>query len=109
MNEIKFRTWSYLDQNMCYHDLLKELKQVHSGRKDQEGVDTDFEFLLAIGKKDINGRELYDGDIVRTQNSGIEIIEFRNQAFRPKYRSHLRGLGKIEYIGNIYEDPELIK
>jgi hypothetical protein len=130
MREIKFRAWDKESNKMCYPEEEHELDKLDweyvlitfSGRV--WGIDEDFEtnydddifswvnagditerfeLMQYTGLKDKNGRESYWDDIV---DDGI------NPPFpiTPDYHLLAR-LSEIEFevIGNIYENPDLIK
>lgn len=70
------------------------------------------------GMKDKNGKLIYEGYIVKLSSGAIGFIAFECQAYairfskKDKYRRV--GLGayqskELEIIGNIYENPELLK
>lgn len=72
-----------------------------------------------LGQKDKNGKEIYEGDIIQTKEltAAVEYSEIyaeyitvhTNQIqYEDEPLGDLRG-DEIEVIGNIYENPELIK
>ncbi|MDP4128281.1 MAG: YopX family protein [Bacillota bacterium] len=68
------------------------------------------------GIHDKNGREIYEGDVIQGKYNGI-LIKWGRTGFLP-YRNKDGGWSKVtnwnsvqsgEVIGNIYENPELLK
>lgn len=92
--------------------------------RDCVGSDEYIEEMLSTGLKDKNGKEIYEGDIIQTDRTGIG-GEKRNQLviFSTRYSAFMttdseeyngKSLGHYcliftEVIGNIYEHPELLE
>lgn len=85
-------------------------------------------WLEFTGLKDKNGKEIYEGDVLRRAKDGNNytfyiVVEFNNGVFfgttRPGFNHRLTaerwgncdsdGEGYNEIIGNIYQNPDLIK
>lgn len=116
--EIKFRAWD--GHTMYFFDLkglfneglefnLSELDPKHLAIYTQFPYDRMpiMQFSGILGKE---GKEVYEGDIVRLP-SGVSEVVFENGCFYTpigKSRYRLGGwIPEIEVIGNIYQNPEL--
>ena len=116
MREIKFRAW--YKQQMWVTFMINpygEIEIHNKGEVDDLYMPKDNEYILmqCTGLKDKNGKEIYEGDIVKQGNWVGEI----------KWTRDFWGLGEgnyddeglytrnqnLEIIGNIYENPELLK
>lgn len=146
--EIKFRAYDKDYERMTYFDdedylyqcpFILRLEQVF--KKDSNYDDyEDFEYkdvtdklelMQYTGLKDKNGKEIYEGDIVKIHKHSYDYgfkedeigqIKFLDGAFgfyREKTKNEYyfndlsteNGYGELEYyevIGNIYENPELL-
>jgi len=79
---------------------------------------TDYTFCQFTGKYDINGKEIYEGDIVRFRRSDdkffigeISYIEEHGAYFvihSGISDNQLYAFDKYEVLGNIFENPELL-
>lgn len=135
MREIKFRAWDKIHKEMLPNgngiDVLYILST--SGGSNEE-----YEFMQYIGLKDKKGKEIYEGDIIVSyyihfEHDGVNFeVSCHKSEYKNKACSHL----KVEYsddsamflgvatskmmlnqahmntwqiIGNIYENPELLK
>lgn len=127
MREIKFRAWdkelkewtnysiSNIDGTLI--DFLN--KETGFWESDREGE----RFILCqyTGLKNFNGKEIYEGDIVRAVGFlkwiGIAKYSDKNQAFvfectDKNYRGNIVFMSQFDQgfkiLGNIYENPELL-
>jgi uncharacterized phage protein (TIGR01671 family) len=121
--EIKFRVWSQEYEKLIYFGF----KELSNNRGEIEEANIDWlKSQQYTGLKDKKGNEIYEGDIVISENKislgedAWEII-FEKGAFMIKRENEyipLYQIGtkntileddKIKIIGNIYENPELLK
>ncbi len=116
MREIKFRAWDKRQKRMITPSLLCNL----TGDMEQEN-----EYIILMeytGLKDRNGKDIYEGDIVKYRDyepinrefytEYIAIVEYKWCMFGVQEREDfalIARLENIEVIGNIYENQELLK
>lgn len=118
--EIKFRAWRKKSKEMCdvseidftnsfvelWHDTTTDYTQ---------NLLKDVELMQYTGLKDKNGKEIYEGDVVKFADWKPKVIEFgtcgfigfglkNTEKFLMNYDSE-----NLEVIGNIYENPDLLK
>ena len=117
MKEIKFRVWDNDLEIMSYSntDIFITFSNdgICIGYEIDDEID-DYELMQYIGIKDKNGKEIYEGDIVKFFEYKVidnivlpeEIVIIKDiregcDALRPSQY--------MEVIGNIYENPELLE
>jgi len=126
MRPIKFRAWDKTEKKMVceYHYLYMDILDGEIVDHNKDDFRTDLILLQFTGLLDKQGKEIYEGDIVKliiqhqsiVNNSSLE-IEISQVEFSPSYfrlRGSILGAGSlisenIEIIGNIFESPELLK
>lgn len=127
MREIKFRGRD-TDGNWHYGDLLRYVRDsydmiipdgyANSDNLYDDVVSVDYETVGQFtGLKDSTGKEIYEGDIIKTQESEIGIIVWENDlgGFRARLADNsfytLTALfaSMFSVIGNVYDNPELLE
>lgn len=125
--DIKFRAWNTEKKIMCY-DNEDESAELWDGAYGSHVGMVNFclnpprqlkkyEYMQCIFVSDKNRKEIYDGDIVRIdgqQELFSVVLVFDTLRFGLQSKTQLLyfefGLGsKIEVIGNIYENSDLLK
>ena len=111
MREIKFRAWDKIIKRMLYFDFTQHIDP------------TDCEIMQFTGLKDTNGKEIYEGDILGgTFGDGYIGYCDKCKSFEYLFADGectscngdiswfemVEENGKLEVIGNIYENPELL-
>ena len=117
MREIKFRVWDVYGKQWCKMvevDVIQDFRYVIDNK--------DLVFQQFTGLKDINNKEVYEGDIVRYNFGNDEKIEWIDLVIFDHYSwrlAHYDGLESgctslfplpgLEVIGNIFENKNLLK
>ncbi len=130
MREIKFRAWDYITKTMwqvedlswcdpCFIVANPGLDHMDIQDRDfrTKRVPFDIELMQYTGLKDKNGKEIHEGDIVNNEfNMRLEVFYHCNDeragwAGRCCNRMIIGWFNamKSEVIGNIYENPKLLK
>lgn len=133
MREIKFRVWDHNTDTMMIPDNFEfydsKIGWIDASREAGPGSGNDgypdqFEIMQYTGLHDKNGREIYEGDIVNVHRVALSpddrigwveytakygySIRFGNRSCRQSDWANDEG-AKYEVIGNIFENPELLK
>ena len=122
--EIKFRAWIKDKKKMVYgKDATSSAHFTDSFKYRKNEV----ELMQYTGLKDKNGKEIFEGDILRDTDSEIYYVDFIRGCFylRTNYKSfphlgwaewlpmceidRLANPVDFEIIGNIYENPDLLE
>lgn len=120
MREIKFRAWDKNSEEM--NITVSGLTGIDNPNNDdplkyvcgnKNVIDwKDCELMQYTGLKDKNGKEIYEGDILKFNTVGgnemIYDVRWKGTGFKPTRLSE-HNQQEIEIIGNIYENKELIK
>lgn len=125
----KFRAWLKEEKEMTLVDDMVwdsgELQYIGDGITYQY-LTHEFNLMQSTGLKDKSGKEIFEGDILKItdEHSWLEVVSFsENKAMfvskeikrktdipeTPLYDLFNTDIFKIEKIGNIYENPELLE
>jgi len=111
VREIKFRAWDKEDKKML-NDYATYLMLCREGGFDESK--RNYDLMQYTGLKDKDGKEIYEGDVVRTNEAGwiAKVKWFEGKFVCVDNKGGFSGdltscLLEGEVIGNIYENPEL--
>lgn len=121
MREIKFRAWNCRKKEFHEKPIAISNDGILRMIGDDEWIDTSFIPQQYTGLKDKNGKEIYEGDILKLDSHFSIRIEWADGGFKVMDVDRIRYINKIldrhisdfvidiwEIIGNIYENPELL-
>ena len=119
MRELKFKTWDRKEKEMYPAERLADWTLIIEEER--------YDILQFTGLLDKNGKEIYEGDVVKTvirtidghdhKESGEVKWNYNDLAYdivRSREKGDFQHLFKssgrtVEVIGNIYENPDLLK
>ena len=112
----KFRAWDIDHEVMEYINDLYWFEE--NGVRDWDGNSNfgSYALMQSTGLKDKNGKEIYEGDIVKEDSGYIGKVFWDTYMWNVKdYRASLWDYptdifsdGTLEVIGNVYENPEMM-
>jgi uncharacterized phage protein (TIGR01671 family) len=139
MREIKFRAYNRNTKNMWWFDLMWGNTDTHgsgwigmlpigetrehnggiNGSDNRTQVDpTDCEIMQFTGLKDKNGKEIYEGDILKHDLWGLDTVVWDDECAMFRCKNEGNGchditlahhqLNRTKVVGNIYENPEYL-
>lgn len=105
MRQIKFRAWDKANNMMIDMHAMEYFARTETRNQ------TRFELMQYTGLKDKNGKEIYEGDIVKIPDGRLHTIVWEHWGFciKDPQSGIYNALSEyLEIIGNIYENQELL-
>ena len=110
MREIKFRAW-FRDEHSSKAEMHYDVRDF----KDNPDQYHYYRVMQYTGLKDKNGKEIYDSDLLGYYYKGMNskmyltkrptVVKWKGSGFNIRERA----CDNYEVVGNIYENPELLK
>ena len=124
MRDIKFRFWSPDNMMISDHNEWCEGTGINEALK--ASAEYDYKIMQFTGLTDKNGKEIYEGDIIKTKDKFNPIYvmksiipwpvledskgcDYDNGDYYSGYDVQCHPWSSFEVIGNIYENPELLE
>lgn len=128
MREIKFKVWDKENEKwllleneffLLYDEKEQRLRVYDSDGENYSVELTNIEIVEYTGLKDKNGKEIYEGNILSDGEEWTGVVKYKNGGYYldcggiyDPWLSVISVAGEIDdfsIIGNIYENPELLK
>ena len=119
MREIRFGAWDRILKKMTYEVSMKLRECEYINILDMFIIlNQRYDFMQYTGLKDKNKKEIYEGDIILFEDNKA-VVFYEHAKFRAKYKMSTNGyciedlsevlyFDRVQIIGNIYENKELI-